>query len=227
MLFSRHARQSVIDIYCSSVIHLYFQIDSNIRRLNITRATFSLSFITCESGLCFVHNITTNKGKWYRLICLSFCIYAYLQWHLLHLGFPYPWNLEFPVPSQYSSSQAKGRIDAKSCEVSKPWDRDSGCFVHSDIWQALWQWFCRYPCQMSERYVYHNTQSRDFETSRSRDIAPVRLVNKGQEVQWRTQYQITSVPIHPVLTNNILTYFNGLHYRSPEARFNKRHSLNK
>ena len=53
----------------------------------------------------------------------------------------------------------------RSCEVLKPWVLYFKLSDHFEIWQAPRQHCCRSACQITERYINSNYQSRGFETS--------------------------------------------------------------
>ena len=159
--------------------------------------------------------------------CLNvFCIYGYLQQHLPHLGFLYPWNLESLVskPVFIKPKDALGPNLAKSRNLETGIQGVSFTLTFDSL---PGNGFADIPVKFqSDMFIITPTLATS-KTSRSRDKALVRLVNKGQEVQSSSLYQVISVPIHPVLSNYVLWYLNGFHNWSPEAHFTERHSLNK
>ena len=79
----------------------------------------------------------------------------------------------------------RGRLIARSREVSK--SRDFGLDIsnRSEIWQAPRQQRCQDVCQISDRYDYYSNQSRGFEISRDLSV-------RGSSAQsWR--YKIVTV----------------------------------
>ena len=109
------------------------------------------------------------------------CAYRFnaKSWYILHRKWPLTiiwyihqnsanrmnascWLLTLKIEKKPTNKQT----NARSREVSKPWDSVLHFSIRSEIWQAPRQQHCRHACKISERYDHYNIQYRGFETSR-------------------------------------------------------------
>ena len=119
-----------------------------------------------------------NHASPWKKIILHFLPFHLLQAQFFSISFFCTESLLNYVPASSGAmitnlglcSLSCGRLIARSCEISKPWDFGSYFSNGSVIWHAPQQPHCRIACQISERKDYYNTKSCGFATSRDSEI---------------------------------------------------------